>query len=34
MIQLARAAKSHRMIAAGSNSAEIFLELHRRGYPR
>jgi hypothetical protein len=34
MIQLARAAKSHRMIAAGSNSAEIFLELHRRGYSR
>jgi hypothetical protein len=34
MIQLARAAKSHRMIVAGSNSAEIFLELHRRGYPR
>ena len=34
MIQLARAAKSHRMIAAGSNSADIFLELHRRGYPR
>jgi hypothetical protein len=34
MIQLARAAKSHRMIVAGSNSAEVFLELHRRGYPR
>ena len=34
MIQLARAAKSHRMIVAGSNSADIFLELHRRGYPR
>ena len=34
MIQLARAAKSHRMIVAGANSAEIFLELHRRGYPR
>jgi hypothetical protein len=34
MIQLARAAKSHRMIAAGPYSAEVFLELHRRGYPR
>jgi hypothetical protein len=34
MIQLARAARSHRMIVAGSNSSEIFLELHRRGYPR
>jgi hypothetical protein len=34
MIQLARAAKSHRMIVAGSDSAEVFLELHRRGYPR
>jgi hypothetical protein len=34
MIQLARAAKSHRMIVAGSNSSEIFLELHRRGYAR
>jgi hypothetical protein len=34
MIQLARAAKSHRMIVAGSNSSEIFLEQHRRGYPR
>lgn len=34
MIQLARAAKSHRMIVAGANSAEIFLELHRRSYPR
>jgi hypothetical protein len=33
MIQLARVAKSHRMIVAGSNSSEIFLELHRRGYP-
>jgi hypothetical protein len=33
MIQLARAAKSHRMIVAGANSSEIFLELHRRGYP-
>jgi hypothetical protein len=34
MIQLARAAKSHHMIVAGSNSSEIFLELHRRGYAR
>jgi hypothetical protein len=34
MIQLAGAAKSHRMIVAGSNSFEVFLELHRRGYPR
>jgi hypothetical protein len=34
MIELARAARSHRMIVAGSNSSEIFLELHRRGYPR
>jgi hypothetical protein len=34
MIQLARTARSHRVIVAGSNSSEIFLELHRRGYPR
>jgi hypothetical protein len=34
MIQLARAAKSDRMIVAGSNSSEILLELHRRGYAR
>jgi hypothetical protein len=34
MIQLAGAAKSHRMIVAGSNSSEMFLELHRRGYLR
>ena len=34
MIQLARAATSHRMIVAGPASAEVFLELHRRGYPR
>jgi hypothetical protein len=34
MVQLARAAKSHRMIVAGPNSSEIFLELHRRGYLR
>ena len=34
MIQLARVAKSHRMIVTGSNSAEVFRQLHRRGYPR
>ena len=34
MIQLARAAKPHRMIVAGANSAEILVELHRRGYLR
>jgi hypothetical protein len=34
MIQLASAAKSHRMIVGGSNSSEMFLELHRRGYLR
>jgi hypothetical protein len=34
MIELAHAAKLHRVIVAGSNSAEIFLELYRRGYPR
>ena len=34
MIELARAATSNRIIVAGINSAEIFLELHRRGYPR
>jgi hypothetical protein len=34
MIQLARAAKSHRMIVAGSNSSEVLLELRRRGYRR
>ena len=34
MIELARAATSNRIIVAGTNSAEIFLELHRRGYPR
>jgi hypothetical protein len=33
MIELARAARSNRIIVAGTNSAEIFLELHRRGYP-
>jgi hypothetical protein len=34
MIELACAATSNRIIVAGVNSAEIFLELHRRGYPR
>jgi hypothetical protein len=34
MIGLTRAATSNRIIVAGTNSAEIFLELHRRGYPR
>ena len=34
MIQLARVAKLHRMIVAGANSAEILVELHRRGHLR
>jgi hypothetical protein len=34
MIQLARAAKLHRMIVSGSNSPEVILELHRRGHLR
>jgi hypothetical protein len=34
MIQLARAARSHRLIVAGTDSAEVFGELNRRGYPR
>jgi hypothetical protein len=34
MLQLARASKSDRMIVAGPISSEIFIELHRRGYPR
>jgi hypothetical protein len=34
MIQLARVAKLHRMIVAGANSADILVELHRRGYLR
>jgi hypothetical protein len=34
MIQLARAVKLHRVIVTGSNSADIFVELHRRGYHR
>jgi hypothetical protein len=34
MIELAGAAKSHRMIVAGSGSSEVLLGLHRRGYSR
>jgi hypothetical protein len=34
MTQLACASRSHRMILAGPNSPEIFLELHRRGFLR
>jgi hypothetical protein len=34
MIQLACATSSHRMIVAGPNSSEVFLELHRHGYLR
>jgi hypothetical protein len=34
MVQLARAAKSNRMIVAGSHSSEVFRELHRRGFER
>lgn len=34
MVQLARATQSHRMIVAGSNAAAVYLELHRRDYPR
>jgi hypothetical protein len=34
MIELAGAAKSHRMIIAGSDSSEVLLGLHRRGCSR
>jgi hypothetical protein len=34
MIELALAAKTHRMIVAGSNSSELLLQMHRRGYLR
>jgi hypothetical protein len=34
LIELARAEKQRRMIVAGSNSADIFLELHRRGFSK
>lgn len=34
MIQLGRAVTSHRVVVGGTSSAELFRELHRRGYPR
>jgi hypothetical protein len=34
LVELARAAKSHRIIVAGSNYSEVFLELHQLGYVR
>jgi hypothetical protein len=34
LVELSRAAKSHRIIVAGSNCSEIFLELHHLGYSR
>jgi hypothetical protein len=34
MIRLARCAKAHRIIVAGSKGREFLLELHRRGYTR
>jgi hypothetical protein len=34
LVELARAAKSHRIIVAGSNCSEIFLELRQLGYSR
>jgi hypothetical protein len=34
MIVLARCSKLQRIIVAGSNSAELMFELHRRGYVR
>jgi hypothetical protein len=34
MIPVARAAKSHRVVVAGSNSSDVFRELHRRGFTR
>jgi hypothetical protein len=34
LVELARAAKSHRIIVAGSNSSKVFLELHQLGYLR
>lgn len=33
MLQLARAAKSNRLIVVGPASSEIYRELHRRGHP-
>jgi hypothetical protein len=32
LVKLARAAKSHRIIVAGSNCSELLLELHQLGY--
>jgi hypothetical protein len=34
LVELARAARTHRIIVAGSNCSEIFLELHQLGYSR
>jgi hypothetical protein len=34
MIELARCAKAHRIIVAGSKSRDLMVELHRRGYTR
>jgi hypothetical protein len=34
LVELARAAKSHRIIVAGSNCSEVFLELRQLGYSR
>jgi hypothetical protein len=34
LVELARAAKSHGIIVAGSNCSEVFLELHQLGYLR
>jgi len=34
LVELARAAKSHRIIVAGSNCSEFLLELHQLGYLR
>jgi hypothetical protein len=34
LVELARATESHRIIVAGSNCSEIFLELHHLGYSR
>jgi hypothetical protein len=34
LLELSRAAKSHRIIVAGSNCSEIFLELRQLGYSR
>lgn len=34
LVELARCSKQHRFIVAGSNSPELMLALHRRGYVR